>query len=233
MKTLILVMALAVSAFNVNAAIVETTNPILDAEFLDVGQSHWDTNTGLEWLDFGHLVDGSNTFGYSINQSVANGGTVWRLPTHTEVYNLFDTFFTDYGFVADANGTQTLAEGDGTSTLIQSRNSWLMDFGSDAKVVTDSDDVKHSLLYSSGMYIDENGDIQVMGVKFDTTSLTTTIYGQDYNFFDATGITLTRDSAYANIGVFMVSTHVVPIPAAIWLFGTGLIALLGFARRKV
>ena len=27
--------------------------------------------------------------------------------------------------------------------------------------------------------------------------------------------------------------NAVPIPAAIWLFGTGLIALLGFARRKV
>ena len=37
-------------------------------------------------------------------------------------------------------------------------------------------------------------------------------------------------------GVFSsgsITPTVVPIPAAIWLFGSGLIALLGFARRKV
>ena len=220
-------MALAVSAFNVNAAIVETTNPILDATFLDVGQSHWDTNTDLEWLDFGHLVDGPNTFGYSINETVAAGGDVWRLPTYTEVYNLFNTFF-EPDFVDSGSGTMTLAEGDGSDILIQSRNSWLMDFGTDASVVTGSTDPDDGLLYSTGMYIDENGDVQVMGVKWDTSNLVTTIYGPDYKF----PLYLDRDSKYSNLGVFMVSTHVVPIPAAIWLFGSGLLGLVAVARRK-
>ena len=228
MKTLLLTMtlALAVCAFNVNAAIVETTDPILDAEFLDVGQSHWDINTDLEWLDFGHLVGGSNTFGYSINESVAAGGGVWRLPTYDEVYNLFDTFF-EPEYVDSGNGTM-IFDTNADSALKQSRNSWLMDFGTDAEVVTGGTDPGHSLLYSTGMYIDENGDVQVMGVKFNASLLTTTIYGPGYDF----PLALDRDSKYSNLGVFMVSTHVVPIPAAVWLFGTGLIALLGIARRK-
>jgi len=32
--------------------------------------------------------------------------------------------------------------------------------------------------------------------------------------------------------VYLTGTSVVPVPAAIWLFGSGLIGLLGFARRK-
>jgi hypothetical protein len=38
----------------------------------------------------------------------------------------------------------------------------------------------------------------------------------------------TADSAVASL---VVAENVVPVPAAVWLFGTGLIALVGFARR--
>ena len=67
MKKLILALALVVP-FSTNAATVvidETTNPTLDTTFVDVGISHWDTTTGLEWLDFGTLVEGGITFGTS------------------------------------------------------------------------------------------------------------------------------------------------------------------------
>ena len=33
-------------------------------------------------------------------------------------------------------------------------------------------------------------------------------------------------------GYELVSTSVVPIPAAVWLFGSGLLGLIGVARRK-
>lgn len=36
----------------------------------------------------------------------------------------------------------------------------------------------------------------------------------------------------SNRGSFLVRTAVVPVPAAVWLFGTGLIGLVGLARRK-
>jgi hypothetical protein len=37
----------------------------------------------------------------------------------------------------------------------------------------------------------------------------------------------------ALLGLSISSVSVVPIPAAVWLFGTGLIGLVGFTRRKI
>ena len=34
------------------------------------------------------------------------------------------------------------------------------------------------------------------------------------------------------VGSALVRTSVVPVPAAVWLFGSGLIGLIGVARRK-
>lgn len=34
------------------------------------------------------------------------------------------------------------------------------------------------------------------------------------------------------VGSFGQATSVVPVPAAVWLFGSGLIGLIGIARRK-
>ena len=37
---------------------------------------------------------------------------------------------------------------------------------------------------------------------------------------------------YHDVGSYLVRTTVVPVPAAVWLFGSGLIGLIGVARRK-
>ena len=39
-------------------------------------------------------------------------------------------------------------------------------------------------------------------------------------------------TAQSTTGYSMTVTTVVPVPAAVWLFGTGLLGLVGFARRK-
>jgi hypothetical protein len=41
-----------------------------------------------------------------------------------------------------------------------------------------------------------------------------------------------HDLADATAGHFLVRASVVPVPAAVWLFGSGLIGLVGLARRK-
>jgi hypothetical protein len=48
-------------------------------------------------------------------------------------------------------------------------------------------------------------------------------YGAIVNFDIGSGNSLTVTS---------VNSSVVPIPAAVWLFGSGLIGLIGLARRK-
>ena len=53
-----------------------------------------------------------------------------------------------------------------------------------------------------------------------------------FNFFN--GLQLIRDKGNLNYGwaVRAGDVSAVPVPAAVWLFGSGLIGLLGLARRK-
>lgn len=235
MKTLLLTITLLIT-FSVGAGtvttIVETTNPALDTTFLDVGVSHWDTTTGLEWLDFSELVADPLTLGHSLNSAEIaydenNGG--WKLASFDQVTTLFNRFFSA-GFVDSGNGSMLLEEGDGQSTMIQSRNSWLLSFGSDVEITNGtiiSDETP--LLYSSGLYLAEDGTVQMMGLSLTTNPMETTLYGQDYQVAG-----WDENSWNNSLGVFMVRDYtVVPIPAAIWLFGSGLIGLMFVSRRKL
>lgn len=74
----------------------------------------------------------------------------------------------------------------------------------------------------------------------DTRSLITADmgFGLTHNFFGWTvsgdtilSLTHDLDGNYEGIDDFRYGT-VVPVPAAVWLFGSGLLGLIGFARRK-
>lgn len=221
---LILTLALGISTNAIASTITQTTSARIDAEFVDLSMSHLDLSTGLEWLNFTTLINGERTdltMGRSVEESEAwFGPQGWRLAEYSEVVGLFDLFFPS--FADSGDGTMLLDdEGNPTGDLVEARNSWLMSFGS--HVFSETGD-----LDSIGLYLDENGIVQEMGVDMTTNPLTSTIYGLDYTEY-TTGI----NEGFANRGVFMVRDFsVVPIPAAAWLFGSGLIALGAFARRK-
>ena len=231
----ILFTILMIVAFNINATTYyETSNPALDSVMLDGGHSIVDTTTGLEWLSF---KDDSTayTLGHSIVDSASwYSSQGWVLATETQVLDLFNVFFPT--FTDSDNGTQTITPEDPANLLIQSRNSWLLGFGHNANIAGDGTvSFPNETLYSTGMYLRDNGTIGIAGIKIGVDvanlNLITTLYGPDY------GIpSLTIDSAYGNLGVFMVRSDrglpPVPIPAAIWLFGTGLLGLIAVARRK-
>lgn len=222
MKNLLLTICLLAASVANGATWNTTTDPILDSTFVDtLTGTHIDTTTNLEWLDFGTLVGDPMTFGHSINSAQLaygedNGG--WRLATYDEVYALWDRFFP----TVDNTLVFTSESQNYTGTLVESRNSWMFAFGTDAVAGGDN-----TLLYSTGLFVNEQGDVDIMGLKFDVASLTTTLYGPGF-----TGPSLTLDSAGSNLGVFMVRETVVPLPAAVWLFGSGLLGLLVLARRK-
>lgn len=72
---------------------------------------------------------------------------------------------------------------------------------------------------------------------FDKTSALLTLMGKGVlsgNGFDATDVlwsfSSTSDSSYSMTVASTVAT--VPVPAAAWLFGSGLLGLVGIARRK-
>ena len=66
------------------------------------------------------------------------------------------------------------------------------------------------------------------------------ISGTNGWFFDGRGLAVTSntlltadDSVSNRYGSLLVRTTVVPVPSAVWLFGSGLFGLIGIARRKV
>ena len=223
MKTFLLAILVAL-ALNVNAAVLnETTSDRVDERFLNFYETNLDSVTGLEWLSFTTLINGEKTdftMGHTIESALeAYAPQGWRLATTEQVYDLFDFFYPTYD--GGTIGKMELFDAaDPTADIIESRNSWLMSFGTYIDAEND--------LHSRGWYLDEGGNAQLMGAILNTDPLSSYLYGADW---DLTGKTIT--SQYDNVGVFLVRDFtVVPIPAAIWLFGTGLIALLGIARRK-
>lgn len=229
MKKLILGISL-LFAFNVNAAVInfeETTSPRLDVDYQISGtNTHVDTTTGLEWLDFGDYSGNNVTYGFSVDDALASYSSQgFSLASESQVSDLFNMFFPT--FTDSGNGTMTIPE-NATAALIQERNSWLVGFGTDIAVgtaITGGDTIT-----SAGLYIDDDGSVQLAGFKlFIDPTTQTTLYSTDFtvNGLDST-------SGYDNLGVFMVRDYVpaVPIPAAVWLFGSGLLGLVAVARRK-
>lgn len=68
------------------------------------------------------------------------------------------------------------------------------------------------------------------GSGFDTTRVTTGQYGCVSGL--STGSLCQGQVLYTNENVQSWSTSAVPIPTAVWLFGSGLLGLIGISRRK-
>ncbi len=245
MKTLLLSALLLFTSIAHSAVLTisEIADPSTSATVINNGQTTVDVSTGLEWLNFSNLTNGTNelmTMGYSINSSVATYGSYgFRMASEIEISDLFDLVFPTFN--GSASGTMSIPEGAGTSDIIQDRNSWLFAFGTDADPADTnttfgtapsggtSFTITAGSLSSRGMYVDQYGDVQYAGVLLNVDTTTTKIYGPSFQ----TGLGLDADSAYGNLGVFMVRDYsVVPVPAAVWLFASGLLGLVAVARRK-
>ena len=83
----------------------------------------------------------------------------------------------------------------------------------------------------------DNTGVMGMTLDFNIASQQYVIGGYLYPpqaFYTPVGSRLLSTySTYSYIGSYLVRTSPVPIPAALWLFGSGLIGLIGIARRKV
>lgn len=237
MKKILLIALLTFTA-SVQAATITITDSGLQG-FTDLGQTTLDTNTGLEWLNFSNLNNGTNelmTMGFSINDSLSNFGS-FRLAVESEIVNLFATVFPTIGTTGITQFANTT-----TSSIATSRNNWMSAFGTDVNpantgtTFTNTGGVTTATVTagsvsSRGMYIDGNGDVQYAGALINLDDGYSKIYGPSFQ----TGLPLTEDSAYSNYGVFMVRDgHIpaVPVPAAVWLMMSGLLGLVAVARHK-
>ncbi len=182
---------------------------------IDNGSYTTDDVSGLDWYDL------SFTTGISYNDvtSIYPG---WRYATNTEVENLFAVSFNGY------YDTDALTTGHHSSDSLD---------GSYANQNSDVDTfismfgiswVDGNRDYAYGIYEDEDGILRTMGAFYDPaiphSRILSTEFIGDYDW--------TRTQGIHEHGMYLVRASAVPIPQTVWLFGSGLIGLIGLARRK-
>lgn len=183
-----------------------------------------DTVSGLEWLD---LTATSNLSRNYVSSQLGVGGefTGWRFATGNEVASFFDAFggIGPYdGWSADNNGLFDLIApywGD-LYCETASCSSYVPGHGS-------GPGLGYSRFFIADFGIVDQYYYGELNDKYNNTAMTTydwvtnkhTWIDSETQRFDY-GSALVRDS------------HVVPIPAASWLFTTGLIGLIGISLRK-
>ena len=215
-----------------HAAIVTHNGYSLDTETNIV------TDGNLEWLQW------NMTTGMSINQALSMySEDGWRLASNVEMAELFNSFaftpsYWDYVFDSDENTEQLpfipydVSEDTATNHFIDLFGYTTTNAGS---IYHDPSDplVQATVLY--GLDNDGDGFYNTAWVRDDWVS------ADNGNLEDAY-VGMNNDSAVYTInytsstkGIALVrgeSVNPVPVPAAIWLFGSGLLGLVGIARRK-
>ena len=198
------------------ALIISTSS---NAALINNGTYTTDDATGLDWLDL------SITAGQSYNSVLAlNSG--WRYATNSEVETLHGHLFEN--FVPNINNGNSDSRYPGAySEMLDDITKMENLFG-----ITHSDSYG---IYSYGMYLDEADRIMLFGTLRYSDETYGTVYdfiwGLDFPYPDP-GWEQARveDGSYS--GALLVRATVVPVPSAVWLFGSGLISLISFARRK-
>ena len=182
------------------------------ATLIDNGTYTTDDVSGLDWLDLS-ITDAQ---GYNSALSLNPG---WRLATHNEVSNLYSFLFDGVYDTSGGYGVSSTASGGAYSDQSEDFSRAIELFG-----LTSND----SVIASHGFYEHSDGTLRMGGVSRLSTAGSST-----YIYFDYTSTYEDfREIGHSQIGVYMVRTSVVPIPSAVWLFGSGLIGLVGFSRRK-
>lgn len=220
-----------ISAINVNASI------------LDMDNMTYDTDTGLYWLDV------TETYGMSYNEVIletSTGGSLpgWRYATPSELDQLIINF--GYSPVTQNCGYGVLVcdeiiQGDNViietiiNTLGDTQDIFL-DGSSQERDVSSTGAgytrgyLQQDLVQGVGQYTIPVGFISDGEYVYRDSGL---YYGDTFDNVESFSGLLFPDSTTNNgLGSFLVATSLVPVPAAAWLFGSGLLGLLGFSRKQ-
>lgn len=161
-------------------------------------------------LGFG--LGATNTSGglmtYAFSFSLPLGGLSVPIDTYAELGTTL-TAFTDAGGSVFATS--------GTGFIVDSQDIALNPFSSVDKGV----DV------GAGLSTSSQGTVQ--NIESATSSI---LSGGPYDLMSVVVAFGLEDQTGVGFSGFVEQVAVVPVPAAVWLFGTGLIALVGVARRK-
>jgi len=202
---------LAVVSFNAGAALVPA-----DLNTPGDGLITRDTVTGLEWLDV------TETAGLSYNNALTSSliDLGFRYADNNEVTQLFNQAFDGYIMTDPTGGNSDTRDAGSYVDQAEDVTSYQELFGT-------TQFQPQSLIYTHMMYLDEDDILRRIGVTYQTVDDWSIVWGLDDPFSPDPN---TENGA---VGTFLVKDlSEVPIPAAVWLFGSGLIGLIGVARRK-
>jgi hypothetical protein len=172
------------------------------AALIDYGSYNSDDVSGLDWLDF------SVTLGMNHADALANNSG-WRHATEAEVEDLFWQSFDGY---YETNNLHYSSTSDGAYA----------DQAEDVDIFGGLFGVTGRR--TVGFYEDDEGFIRLMGA-LKSSEYSSAVYGMGYDEV------YSADYSSAVVGNYMVRTSMSPVPAAVWLFGSGL-GLLGWFRRR-
>jgi len=197
---------------SVNAAIIST-------DWLAAGDNliTQDTSTGLEWLD---LTTTSNRSYNDVSAKLGSGQEFdgWRYATEADVVGFFDSFGGDSNYY---NGWST--QNNGLFDVIAP-------FWGDLYCETRTCATGEGYSQFVRAPIDGVYELKV-GLLFDLSS---NVESATSDYARLTYIAANRVVLPNNTGSALVrDIAVVPVPSAVWLFGSGLLGLFGVARRKM
>jgi hypothetical protein len=164
-----------------------------------------DTNSGMEWLD---LTESQNYSYNYVSSQFGIGGQFegWRYATSSEV----DTLLDNAGGTGPYDGDSTVNNGIGEPLL----ELW-------GKMYTSTNNSWSEFIIADVYGVNQHwyGQVWDRGSTVDFIDIMQAAVG-DSTIYSRRGSALIRE------------TSVVPVPAAVWLFGSGLLGLVGVARHK-
>jgi len=178
-------------------------------------------------------MDLSLTDGMSVSEALTQYDD-WSLANEIQFSNMFAEYYTVNPDTLLGVSSYAIDWGVTDSYLISSRqydgyynNTFQTQFG--LTELTHSNSTY--FYYSFGIYSEE-GNLRTGGIRS-----THNYYGNLSSFVhlyynDDSDQSAIYDNGIETTGIFLVRNSVVPIPPALWLFGSGLLGLIGMARRK-
>jgi len=177
------------------------------AALVDIGNHTTDTDSGLDWLDL------SETSGLGTAAALAaNSG--WRYAANSEIEALFGVAFDGY-YDTQPNGLSLSVDVEYADQAADV-TAWENLFGYSSTV---------NYFWSYGFYQDEDSLWKNIGTRREFGG-DTVVVGLE-NTGDISSLVANGSPSF---GTYLVRTTV-PVPAAVWLFGSAL-AGLGWFRRK-
>lgn len=174
-----------------------------------------DTVNGLDWLDL------TITRNYSYNGIVSrmySGGSLdgWRYATSSEVIKLWEQFGVDL-----TEGATFRADGEDAGVIQASQ------YLGNTYCAYDCTSFPYGVFgITEDNYLNYLDGHNMLGAYYYSSG--------DITQYSPVGASIQADATTIGyLGSYLVQTSAVPIPASAWLFGSGILSLIGFSRRNI